>query len=169
MNVFALHPNPAFSAVCLADQHVVKMCLESTQIASTALHLNGVEHVCLYRPTHKRHPCTVAAATDPNYFWWLVDHGLALAGEYLHRFGKEHASLNRLKLAARHAPQKRPLGLVLPTTWPLAMPDAYKGENPHEAYTAYLRAKYAAWASEGRPPRWKRIVPNNPFADLDVR
>ena len=165
MNVFAVSPCPVVSASVLADQHVVKMTLESTQIACTALQLCNVTHTSLYRPTHKHRPCTVAAATDHHYFWWVVAHGLALAGEYLQRFGKEHGALGRLELAARLAPYGRPYGTPMPARWPLAMPDEYKGDDPHEAYTRYLRAKYATWTAEGRAPRWKRQVPGNPFTE----
>lgn len=163
MNVFAVHPSPEFSAAVLADQHVVKMTLESTQILCTALQLRGVEHTSLYRPTHKHHPCTIAAAQDRHYFWWIVEHGFALAAEYLQRFGKAHGALGRLELAARLSPQSRPHSILAPKHWPLAMPDEFKSDDPHASYTRYLRAKYATWTAEGRAPRWKRQIPNNPF------
>lgn len=166
MNVFASDPSPVFSAQVLADQHVVKMALESAQILSTALHIRGRNHTSLYRPTHKHHPCTVAAAKDDHYFWWVYHHGRALAGEYLLRFGKEHGALNRIELAGRVMLSAAPYGDPMPTTWPLAMPDEYKHENPHEAYINYLREKYRQWAGKKMPPRWKRVVPNNPFVTL---
>jgi hypothetical protein len=157
-----------FSAQCLADQHVVKMTLESTQLVCTALQLRGVTHTSLYRPTHKHHPCTQAAANDHHYFWWVVEHGMALAAEYLFRFKKTHGALGRLELAARVARLKRPYGDLSPARWPMAMPDEFKGDDPHEAYTRYLKAKYATWKTTGSAPRWKRVVPNNPFISTDT-
>jgi hypothetical protein len=162
MNVFAVDFAPEISAQWLADQHVVKMTLESAQIASTALQERGVVHYSLYRPTHTRHPCTIAATKDDEYLWWVIDHGIALAAEYLQRFGKVHASLTRLELAAKLAPA-RLYHIPRPSAFPLAMPDEFKGDDPHESYLKYLRAKYARWVDEGSPPRWKRRVPNNPL------
>lgn len=169
MNVFAAHPSPITSAQWLADQHVVKMTLESAQIASSALHLRGSKNYSLYRPTHLKHPCVLEAARSDKYMAWLIDHGIALAAEYLARFGKQHASLTRLELCRRlvwlsdrHV--KTPYGRTpTPAVFPLAMPDEYKGPDPHASYVAYLKAKYAMWETEGRAGRWKRVVPDNPF------
>lgn len=171
MNVFACDPSPIKSAQWLADQHVVKMTLESAQIASSALHLRGSKNYSLYRPTHLKHPCVLEAARSDKYMAWLIDHGIALAAEYLARFGKQHASLTRLEscrrlvwLSDRHV--KTPYGRTpTPAVFPLAMPDEHKGEDPHESYRKYLTAKYAAWGLTKRPARWRRVVDDNPFVD----
>ena len=162
MNVFAMHFAPEIAAQCLADQHVVKMTLESAQIASTALQQRGIVDHYLYRPTHVNHPCTVAATKDDEYLWWVIDHGVALAAEYQERFGKKHGALVRLELAAKLAP-KRVYCIPRPRAFPLAMPDEFKRADPHEAYTLYLQAKYTKWSEDGQPPRWKRRVAFNPF------
>lgn len=137
------------------------MTLESAQIASSALHLRGSKNYSLYRPTHLKHPCVLEAARSDDYMAWLIDHGIALAAEYLARFGKQHASLTRLELCRRLV---TPYGTTpTPAAFPLAMPDEYKGPDPHASYVAYLKAKYAMWETEGRAGRWKRVVPDNPF------
>lgn len=160
MNVFACHPDPDVSATWLADQHVIKMTLETAQILSTALITKGMNISGLYRPTHRHHPCIVSCA-DPDYFCWVALHGVALGTEYFIRFGKTHASADVIQIAleASH------LTLRTPTAWPLAMPDIYKQENPHAAYRSYLHAKYGEWHQRGGriAPRWGRIVPDNPF------
>lgn len=161
MNVFAWNPDPRTSAVALADQHVIKMTLESAQIASTALQMRGVVNHYLYRPTHVKHPCVLAAADDSAYLRWVIEHGIELAGEYFQRFGREHASYNRLDLVRRLA---GPPPARSPKVWPLAMPDEFKCADPHEAYLAYLKAKYAGWARDNKAPRWKRRTDDNPFA-----
>jgi hypothetical protein len=163
MNVFAVDPCPLKSAEWLADQHVVKMTLESAQIACSALHLRGVVNYNLYRPTHLGHPCVVVASKDDAYLHWVIEHGFGLAAEYSERFGKSHASLTRLELCRRLA---KVGGADKPAKYPLAMPDEYKSGDPHTSYLAYLRAKYAAWKKEGREPRWKRITSSNPFREI---
>ena len=161
MNVFACDPSPIKSAQWLADSHVVKMPLESAQITSTALRLMGVEDPGLYKSTHVKHPCTLVSANDQAYFWWVLEHGFALADEYQARYGREHASRSRLILARELVPFAKPDNA--PRYFPLAMPDEHKGSDPHESYRKYLTAKYAAWSLTKRPARWRRVVEDNPF------
>ena len=161
MNVFACHPDPAVSATWLADQHVVKMTTESAQILSTVLHLRGVRSSWLYKPTHQGHPCTVAAFNDQYYYSWVVLHGLALAGEYSERYGRQHSSEIVIKRASVYQPPTH----GTPRYWPLAMPEVFRKEDPHAAYCAYLQDKYDTWRQRGgrHAPRWVRVVAGNPF------
>ena len=57
MNIFVLDYNLEKCAQYHCDRHVVKMILESAQILSTALRMNGI--VKGYRLTHINHPFTV--------------------------------------------------------------------------------------------------------------
>ena len=161
MNVFACHSNPAVAATWLADQHVVKMALESAQILSTVLHLRGVRSSHLYAPTHESHPCTVAAFNDSYYYSWVVHHGLSLAEEYHERYGKQHASELVMKRASIYCLPTH----GTPQRWPLAMPEQFFQKDPHAAYCAYLQYKYGVWRQKGGryAPRWKRVVAGNPF------
>lgn len=161
MNVFACHPDPVVAASWLADQHVVKMTIESAQILSTALYVRGVRSSSLYDPTHQNHPCTVAACVDPDYFGWVARHGLALACEYRRRYGRTHASEIVIKRATVYHP---PRGRT-PNYWPLAMPEEFQQSDPHAAYCAYLAVKYNSWRQRGGivAPRWQRVAAGNPF------
>ena len=163
MNVFACDPSPIKSAQWLADSHVVKMPLEAAQVISTALRLRGIDDPGLYKSTHPKHPCMRVSGEDPAYFWWVLEHGFALADEYRDRYGREHASRSVLVRAMEIVPFAKPDHT--PEHIPLAMPLEHKGEDPHESYRKYLTAKYAAWSLTKRPARWRRVVEDNPFVD----
>ena len=159
MNVFASNRSPDLSARYLADRHVVKMVVESAQILSTAMTITGRAIPGIYRVTHIHHPC-VQAAKDPEYFLWVVQHGLALSDEYTVRFHKTHASAEVLLRIAETVEIDR---CANPQYWPLAMPDEFKCADPHQSYIEYLRNKYKTWKDLGAAPKWKRIIPNNPL------
>lgn len=160
MNIFATNADPSVSAQALADQHVIKMCCETAQTLSTALHLRGESVDGLYKKTHAGHPCVLWAAADIANFAWLVVHGRALCAEYTQRFSKTHASAAVIERAASVLVHGE---YGMPTSFALAMPDVFKSiaetEGPHAAYRAYLNWKYRLWAGEGKPGRWTRSAP----------
>jgi hypothetical protein len=161
VNVFACHSNPATAASWLADQHVVKMTLETAQILSTVLVEEGYPGAGLYKPTHRNHPCVVAAKRVPGYFGWTALHGLALGEEYRIRFEKTHGALKVVQKAWDLSPRKN----IHPESWALAMPDEFKVLDAQESYKLYLKAKYKEWRDKGGQytPRWGRVVEGNPF------
>lgn len=156
MNVFMISTCPRESAQGLCDKHVVKMVLETAQLLSTAARERGHDDEMLYRSTHKHHPCTKAAIENSAYFSWLVQHGLALADEYTHRYGKTHKSTAVLEhVASRFGTEQ-----TVPEDVPQAMPDEFKlPGNPTQAYQNYLRWKYntlwkpgnARWTNRQQP------------------
>ena len=156
MNIFAPYADPIASALALADKHVVKMPLETAQILSTVLHQRSPSAALAaqaYRPTHAHHPCVKWAASSQVAAAWTLVHGLALCGEYTHRYGRAHKSHEVLLRIAPH------LGL-LPDAQPIpfaqAMPTEFQDADPHVAYRAYLANKYKAWGDA----RWtKRSAP----------
>ena len=86
MQIFVPFANPKMSALILDDRRVVKMCLESAQIMSTAMHMRGVKGAP-YKPTHENHPCVLWAAESSDNFWWLMEHWEYLCFEYWVRYG----------------------------------------------------------------------------------
>lgn len=157
MNVFCSNPDPVLSAKVLADRHVVKMCVETAQILSTALRARGQNHDGLYRPAYVKHPCCLIAAENDAYFQYALQHGLALCAEYTRRYSRTHAAEQVLTLISSVWPHADYLDLKIP----LAMPDEYKSDDPYESYRVYLLAKYDNWRKLLRPPTWKLPVPNN--------
>ncbi len=160
MNLFVVDPCPVASALALADRHVVKMAVETAQVLWTALHLSAPPEALPaggYRPTHRGHPVVRWAALSRGNARWAAEHGLALCGEYQHRYGRVHGSL---------APTERALDLLdlLPdgplAPFALALDDDLRDPlDPHGAYRRYLARKYALWGSAARwtrrePPPW---------------
>jgi hypothetical protein len=156
MNIFVLDECPKMAAIQQVDKHVVKMTLETAQMLSTALRLNGSECPDLYRATHKNHPCTKWAKATRSNFLWLCEHGRSLAEEYTARYGKTHKSLRVIELAEALA-DTIPEGERTP--FALAMPDQYKTESAVQSYRDFYNAEKASFA------QWKR---NKPFWWRDI-
>jgi len=97
MNIFVTSQSPYKCAKYLDNKRLIKMCLETAQILSTALVLNGCKNQQLYKPTHINHPCAKwVRQTKRNYLWSLA-HFNALCEEYNRRYGKIHASFRLFK------------------------------------------------------------------------
>lgn len=97
MNIFFTSYCPRECAQALDDARVVKMCLETAQLLSTAgYEYSGLftmqEWRVLYRATHRAHPCTKWAGADIQNYLWLAHHGEELCKEYTRRFLKVHDS-----------------------------------------------------------------------------
>lgn len=158
MNIFILDKDPAIAAHMMCDKHVVKMILESAQILCTVADSKGFQ--VPYRPTHKRHPCTLWASQSMQNWNWLVEHALALCDEYSLRYNKVHKSYNVLI-------QLKILDIGLPnvglTDFVLAMPDCYKSSDPVDSYRAYYlgaKRKFAKWKHSPTPQWWKDNIEN---------
>lgn len=151
MNIFAVDSDPVVAAVCLSDAHVVKMVLETAQILSTVHHLhNPSPPSYCYAKTHYHHPCVVwAGATLANYRW-TVEHGMALAEEYTHRYGRTHMSEAVIRVL-RVAPPLPDLPLQ---PFAQAMPDHFKSDNAVGSYRRYYREAKAhlhKWTKRNAP------------------
>lgn len=90
MNIFITDPSPAKCAQYLDNKRVVKMCLETAQILSTALRHWGCSDPRLYKSTHINHPVVKWARTNRANFLWTFKHLVALCSEYKKRYGKDH-------------------------------------------------------------------------------
>lgn len=88
MNLFVTSNCPIESAKALDDLRLNKMLLETAQLLSTALHLNGYKGP--YRKTHENHPVTVWVAANYKNYLWTLDHFIALNNERKRRTGKDH-------------------------------------------------------------------------------
>jgi len=158
MNIFVLDESPIISAQMQCDKHIVKMPLETAQMLCTAhRELDGDDYADeenLYKRAYWNHPCTIwARQTDANYYW-LYEHFLALGKEYTYRYGKTHASIDKLKDALCYAPATITLSSMTPVAQ--AMPDEYKNEDPIKAYRDYCinEKHYAKWEKGRTKPEW---------------
>lgn len=152
MNIFVLDTDIRTCARYHADPHVVKMILESAQMLCTVLIENGVQ--APYRPTHRRHPCTLWAGRSLSNWIWLQGLALALNREFTYRFGKDrdHASAQVVMKLPR--PPIPDVGL---TEFAQALPEMYRVPGDAvRAYRAYYigeKARIVRWTRRRRP-RW---------------
>ena len=154
MNIFVLDRDPVLAAQMQCDKHVVKMVLETAQLLCSAFDAGDAP----YRRTHHNHPCAIWTRASMGNYLWLVEHGLALADEYRHRYGKQHASeavihwclANFILAHVDHSDELTPFAQ--------AMPEEYRHPDPVAAYRAYYRgakADIATWKPiRGRPDWW---------------
>jgi hypothetical protein len=152
MNIFLLDFNIEKCARYHCDQHVVKMILESTQIACTALNKKGF--TTPYKSTHVKHPCVQWAGMSYANLQWLKRLARALNREYRYRYRKsqDHSSIDVLDQidGIKFASQ----GL---TEFPQAMPEQYRVPgDPVQAYRNFYvgeKLSFARW-SRRRQPLW---------------
>lgn len=152
MNIFVLDNDPRVAAAQHCDKHVVKMILETVQMLSTVRDRYGES--APYKPSHKKHPCTLWAGASKENYVWLVQLGLALGKEFESRYGKKHLSSIRL-LEIVDPPESMPsLGL---TPFAQAMPADYKCADAVEAYRTYYindKMRFATWTRGASVPGW---------------
>ena len=169
MNIFILDKDPIKAAQQQCDKHVVKMIVESAQMLSTAhrmldgfltkkpsksgkrmvnqydLHLGADDleaELLFYKDVHHNHPCTVwTRESKANYNWhWL--HFKALCEEYKYRYGRFHATHDRLLWPLQITPKNIPD--IEMTPFPLAMqafPECIHPEDPVKSYRMYYKTK----------------------------
>jgi hypothetical protein len=137
MNIFILHLNPRTAAEYHCDKHVVKMILETAQLLYTAhwvLDPDGIPPGA-YKKTHVNHPCAIWVRESLSNYQWLAELGIELCHEYTHRYGKIHKTQSHLEWLRAHTPPSIPKGPATPMRQ--AMPDAYKNDDPVQAYRTY--------------------------------
>lgn len=154
MNIFCTSECPVESAKFLDDKRCIKMCLESAQLLSTALRVNGYKGDDVYKIAHLNHPSSIWCRTTQGNYKWLLEHFRALCNEYTRRTGKTHASSKLLPIFEAN------IGLI-----PVGerMPFSNNARNltkgvdfTHEtdvtlAYQLYLSSR---WGSDKREPKW---------------
>ena len=156
MNIFVLDSNHFRNASFHVDKHIVKMPLESAQLACTALHEYGVETP--YKPTHRNHPCAIWSRQTQANFVWLCHYGLALCDEYTFRYGKRHKSADVLAWCLDRQ-EKLPIGELTP--FAQAMPEQYRQPDALLAYRAYYitaKAHLAVWSRRDTPAWYAQAV-----------
>ena len=171
MNLFACDTDPVKAAQCLPDKHVVKMCVENSQMLAVALgDLHGLgwgqirkkDGTYYSQRAHFNHPSTVWVRSSNASLAWAIVHGLALCSEYMYRYGKIHASVIAHLDAKNlfHLHSDRDLSVYRQvTSFARAMPEELKFDDTIsdiEAYRLYLTQykTWAAWKTESRRPTW---------------
>jgi len=153
MNIFATDPCPVKSAQFLDTKRVIKMVLESAQLLSTALRVNGYRGE-VYKIAHLNHPSSIwCRATQGNYKW-LLAHFKALCEEYTRRSGKIHAS-SKLTFHFEMNVDLIPAGELKPFSNNARNLDKgvdYSSEpDVCKAYQLYLKDR---WVGDKIEPKW---------------
>lgn len=174
MNIFFLDKDPQLAAEYHHDKHVVKMILETAQLLSTAHRvIDGEQYIdqstgrkikrwkmddssiddVMYKATHMNHPSNVWARESKDNYVWLYNLFINLCNEYTHRYGKVHATYNKLAIMLSQPPKNiKDIGM---TSMPQAMPDDYKHVDSVTAYRSYYRG-----AKKDQSKYTKREVPD---------
>jgi len=176
MNIFFTSKCPIECARFLDDKRIVKMCLETSQMLSTALYLTAPElytvtEFCNLKtkkikkayyldgqrmpaPTHINHPSNKWMRLTRMNFIWGVQHLQALCKEYTNRYGKIHAHDNLITSYLKYA-KGIPWGAL--TEFVNCAAHDGKGisykhiKNTTDAYKKYLNDR---WGTDVRTPTW---------------
>lgn len=177
INIFFLDEDPVLAAQYQVDKHVVKMIVETAQLLSTAHRvLDGLEvqltvekdgklrkkkvwvidderNGILYNATHINHPSAVWVRESVENYNWLVDHLFALSDEYTYRYGKKHATIQKLGYEIQSPPFN-----LKEWDWtqpPCAMAEEYIiSDNYIENYRNYYakgKSKFHKWKNRPQP------------------
>jgi len=150
MNIFVLDLDIDTCARYHCDQHVVKMILESVQIACTALNEKGFQTP--YRSTHRKHPCVLWAGRSFANLQWLLKLAEALNREYQYRY---RTLENHRSIAVVDQIREMRFESIGLTEFAQAMPASYKVPgDPVQAYRNFYvgeKLRFARWTRRKRP------------------
>ena len=152
MNIFVLDHDIRKCARYHADQHVVKMILEGTQMLCTVLNEKGVKTP--YKSTHSNHPCTLWVARSLSNWISLRKLTLQLKEEFLYRY--QRPTDHRSAIVTRQLPPP-PIPDEGLTEFVQTMPEAYRVPgSPVEAYRRFYvgEKRYFVKWTRRRPPKW---------------
>ena len=164
MNIFVLDQNIRKCAEYHCDKHVIKMILESAQMLSSVVRIQG--HDIGYKLTHKNHPCTIWARESLSNYLWLLQLTEDLNSEYRYRYNKEvnHKSYDMVKTLP--IPNLPAIGL---TPFAQAMPEQYKNKNTVQAYRSYYlneKSNILQWTKREPPFFYKEWISFNTNLNL---
>lgn len=152
MNIFASSVSTKESAQALDDKRLIKMILESAQMLSTNLNLNGIKGP--YKTTHQNHPCAIWTRTSHANYFWLFGHFMFLCEEYTYRFGKIHKCEQYQTVFINNSTK---LNYATTERTPFPNCTTFKHiEDTTQAYRLYLNEK---WKNDKRAPKWTNRQP----------
>lgn len=150
MNIFYLNSDPQTCAIQHVDKHVTKMCIEYSQLLSTAHRvLDGTEYTelsangrrikrwrlnddreeQLMKASHINHPSAIWCRENSENYEYLYNLWYHLLQEYTYRYGKTHAC-SRLLMPLSLKPNKIKVGKFYPPTPAMPTPLKIVAENP---------------------------------------
>ena len=98
MQLYVLDYNTQKSVEMLSNCHVIKMCLETSQILSSVRFNLGVDlNNLMPKPYNPNHP-VIKAINNNHKINWLLDYNRCLHNEYIYRFDKKHSYFKLIEL-----------------------------------------------------------------------
>lgn len=185
MNIFILDNSPVQAARLQCDKHVVKMIVESAQMLSTAHRMldgtitkipskSGKRMVnawtlpdyredTMYKAVHTGHPCTVWTMESIENYKWHYDHFVALCDEYTYRYGKVHATAEKLMYVLHQPPNNIPKKPQTPFKLAMGIAEECINEaDPIGSYRAFYQTKQdrfsMVWTKRPVPTWFERKV-----------
>ena len=150
MNIFVTSECPVESAKYLDNRRVVKMCLESLQLLSTAINHYGGN--APYKSTHYNHPASIWTRESYWNALWLYKHFMALCNEYTARYGKIHKCETYAKQIESQLYLIPSIGV---NRTPFVNCTKFKDiENVLVAYQVALADKWEQDSLKGYEPKW---------------
>jgi len=143
MNIFATDPCPVKSVLYLDNKRLVKMCLESAQMLSTAIWYHGGTDYP-YKPTHVNHPCSKWVRETRYNYLWLFLHFEGLCQAYKQKYNRTHKCYSYFEIFFNNAkliPDGKLTDFVNCTRSESLGVDFTKEKDVHIAYRKYLKAK----------------------------
>lgn len=151
MNIFVINPDKiSENAKMLDDKRLVKMVLETAQLLATAVNMNGGK--CVYKVTHKNHPCSIWTRQSRENFYWLFQLFDYLNDEYTNRFGKIHKCYQYRNEFIDQA-------FVIPEGGLTSHPNCTKFKDEPNVYKAYKLCMLDKWTNDKRLPKWTNTEP----------
>lgn len=181
MNIFYLDEDAIKAAQYHMDKHVRKMIIEYAQLLSTAHRVLDGEMYCgktsngrkirrwllsddredvLYKATHINHPSAIWARQCLENYNWLYELFFWTSYEFEYRWGKKHATYEKLAEMLGVPPNNIPsIGYMVPV--PQAMDEKYKLNNSLDAYRNYYiygKSHLTQWTRRGVPDWYKELT-----------
>lgn len=93
-----------------------------------------------FRPVHLHHPCAQWVRESQGNYYWACQLALALAKEYIYRFGEKNSKVHSCQVHAQWLLDNIPdLPLFEQTEFVQAMYPEFRCDDAVEAYRAYYR------------------------------
>lgn len=164
MNLYVTDKSPWEAARHLDDWLLVRACLDTAHLLSTALWRNHIWDDRLYRPdtTQQDNPSVVWTSLSRNNFRWVYHYGIALSDEY--KFRWDHTTGHGSSVIIRNAwrvfngkPQVFLMNALteFPNTTPYKMLDTVKAYRNLLVDTKFN--KDSVWTKREPPEFWKKL------------
>lgn len=183
MNIFVLDKKPETAAKYHCDKHVIKMCIESAQLLSTAHRLldgsqstyfsaksnkykkhwllQDVREPIIYKVAHPHHPATKWVMQSSANYNWLYRLFVALCDEYTFRYNKTIKTDLLLRDILANLPANIPVcSSDIVSNFVLAMkssPECMDHSDPIESYRKFYMTKTKRFGmnwTRRRKPLW---------------